>query len=530
MIPAGGAPRDERTEPTADARSGTGGGEAGGAGTGGNGTQSRPASSTTERESAASSAPRPESAPTGVLEQATRPANDSTRGLETSETPGTAVPDSGDPATARVVGGRSGKGVGAAESETEEAGKAEGATRDEAARIAEAPDEATASDDAEGPRGTNTIELPEFDIHRLEDDRTALERAGNTKATHAHPITGIWQQSSGERTSDFAPGGYERSVLMLNPATRVAAIYRVYRGSLVLVMGGELALEVAPDGPERMQDDVTRGSGSIVLRRDPSLAGAFPTRPTRLGGKPERFIDPPQPGDSFRLAWKRVGLELELDGKRYQPSTLEAFESLRRGGDDPATAEERRETAPVAPVAGGAAAGKPKEAAFFGVRGGGKRFVFIVDISGSMNGPKLDRLKQELTQSVRSLADDAEFSVVFFSGGAQTIDQGWMSARRDRDRAVQAIAAQGCDGGTDPTQAFEFAFKALSPIPDCIFFMTDGQIPPWIPDHVRTLNAARIPSVVHTIVVGTAAEEPLIRPLMEQIANENHGTYSFIPN
>ena len=59
--------------------------------------------------------------------------------------------------------------------------------------------------------------------------------------------------------------------------------------------------------------------------------------------------------------------------------------------------------------------------------------------------------------------------------------------------------------------------------------MTDGMIPPWIPDHVRALNAARIPTVVHTIVTGTAAEEPAIRPHMERIATENQGSYTFVP-
>jgi uncharacterized protein with von Willebrand factor type A (vWA) domain len=163
------------------------------------------------------------------------------------------------------------------------------------------------------------------------------------------------------------------------------------------------------------------------------------------------------------------------------------------------------------------------------VRGGGKRFVFIVDISGSMLGPKLDRMKDELTKSVKALDADAEFSVVFFAGGARVMEQTWMKARTDRDRAVNLIAQQGCDGGTDPTAAFQFAFGTLSPIPDCIFFMTDGQIPPTIPALVRSLNNARIPTEIHSIVIGSAAEEPMMRPLMEQIANENHGSYTFVP-
>ena len=34
---------------------------------------------------------------------------------------------------------------------------------------------------------------------------------------------------------------------------------------------------------------------------------------------------------------------------------------------------------------------------------------------------------------------------------------------------------------------------------------------------------------VLAFVIGSAAEEPMMRPLMEQIANENHGSYTFVP-
>jgi Mg-chelatase subunit ChlD len=320
---------------------------------------------------------------------------------------------------------------------------------------------------------------------------------------------------------------------MLNPATKVAAVYRIFRGAIVFVMGGELALEIPQRSTEpgahggTVRDD--RRSGVLELRVDPSLSSKFPQVRMPLGGDPPRFAEPPSTGGPWRLDWRRETLELVLEGKRYTPTTLDVFESLRRGGGDVATAAERIETAPTRPSAAASTTERTKEAAFFGVRGGGKRFVFIVDISGSMAGSKLDRLKAELSDSIRALDGDSEFSIVFFAGGAHVIDQGWMQARTDRDRAIQLIAQQGCNGGTDPTEAFNFAFKTLSPVPDCVFFMTDGQIPPWIPDHVRALNAARIPSVVHSIVVGAPPEEPAMRPIMERIANENQGTYTFVP-
>jgi Mg-chelatase subunit ChlD len=455
-----------------------------------------------------------------------------TKAEQLSKTPGSTVPSGQDPEREQAAGGNAGESVGATESKGEAAPRADGATRAESARPAEAPAadaRDTGTPTGDGNRGgpakigdLNSIELPELEIETLEADQSALLRAGNTRTIDAHPLAGVWEQVEGPNTADFGPGGYDRSIVMLNPGTRIAAVYRVFRGSIAIVMGGELALDLG-------QDDGVKREGTAELRIDPSLPSRFPPSRLPLGGNPARFAEPPVPGNPWRLEWRRDQLQLVLGDKRYAPSTVEAFESIRRGGGDVATPDEASERAPTRPAVTAGAGPKPKEAAFFGVRGGGKRFVFIVDVSGSMLGAKLDRLKDELTKSVRALERDAEFSIVFFAGDAQVIDQSWMTASSDRDRAIQLIARQGCSGGTDPTKAFDFAFKTLSPIPDCVFFMTDGQIPPWIPDHVRGLNAARIPSEIHTIVVGSPTEEPAMRPHMERIASENHGTYTFVP-
>ena len=478
--------------------------------------------------------------PSGLFSDTAVPARDSTKGLpgqtpsNAVDTPGSGVPKDAAPGSSRPQGGKDGKGVGKSESEAEQRATPAGATDAKPSESSQAPesgaDSDAAGDDAHGAAGasaapnagSDSIDLPDFEIDSLDADTAALRRAGNTKPIDAHPLAGVWEQIDGPATADFGPGGYERSVLMLNPGTKTAALYRVFRGSIVLVMGGELALD-APRSPDGKRE------GQLQLRVDASLPSKFPGTRVPLGGDPQRFADPPQGGSPWTLAWKREKQQLVLDGKRYSPTTVDAFESIRRGGGDVATDAERRETAPTRPAQSVGAGPKPKEAAFFGVRGGGKRFVFIVDISGSMLGPKLDRMKDELTKSIRSLDADAEFSIVFFAGSARVIDQAWMQARADRDRAINLIAQQGCDGGTDPTTAFEFAFHALSPVPDCIFFMTDGLIPPTIPAIVRSLNSARIPTEIHSIVIGAAAEEPLMRPLMEEIAKENHGTYTFVP-
>jgi hypothetical protein len=107
---------------------------------------------------------------------------------------------------------------------------------------------------------------------------------------------------------------------------------------------------------------------------------------------------------------------------------------------------------------------------------------------------------------------------------AEVIDQSWMQADRDGARATHLITQQGLGGGTDPTDAFIFAFQTLSPIPDCVYFMTDGQIPSETPKLLRSLNVGKNRTIIHTINFG----EPASEGIMKQIAQEHSGTYTFV--
>lgn len=499
-----------------------------GSGSGG-GTTARDGGRGAEPTEAGAPTDRPRASDDGSSPADTEDRKPSTPTEADSGTPSEST-KSDESAERRALGGDQGKSVGNDARATEEGSTPAGATAAEsraASTVVEAESEHSSESGlrAENPTRSTDIELPEFDVEAMEGDDAVVERAIGAARATAHPLSGIWEQIEGDGAADFGPGGYERSVVMLNPATGTAAVYRIFRGSIAMVMGGELALEVqlAPDSPRK---------GSLTLRTDPSLASRFPSKAIALGGNPPRFADPPSGASPWSLDWSRDGARLRIGAKSYRPITRDRFEEIRRGGADAAQPDELVETAPERPQ-GRLAAGtgdKPRETSFFGVVGGGKRFVFIVDVSGSMLGPKLDRMKAELEKSVTALPADVDFSIVFFASGAQVIDQGWMQSGRDTQRAVEAIRRQGCIGGTDPSGAFQFCFSTLSPIPDCIFFMTDGQIPPNTPDLVRQLNSSRIPTVIHTIGFGDAAEEPMIRPLLEQIANENKGRFEFVLN
>jgi hypothetical protein len=434
------------------------------------------------------------------------------------------------------AGGKGDKGVGSGGSDdkTPDGSTPEGAlagndeaTKDpssEAGSSDNAPTDATRAAGNNGATGGTgsapapraEIEIPEFEIHAIEGDKTILDRSNETERRNAHPVTGIWEQIAGPNDSDFAPGGYERSVLMLNPALKTAAIYRVFRGDITLVVGGEMSLDA--DAPRIRATD-----GQLTIREDASSTSKFRRTPLALGGSPAVTVTPPAGDGPWPQEWKREGMELVLGGKRYTAITRDAFEKVRRGGGDIASEADKADRIEARPPE--ASTQRVNETSFFGLRGGGKRICFIVDVSGSMAGPKLDRLKQELTATIQSLKPGTLFSVVFFDSGPTVISQQWMQSDAERQNAAQVIANQGAGAGTDPTGAFQFAFQTLNPLPDCIYYMTDGQTNADVVGLLRTLNTGTNKTAVHAIAFGDQSLEPV----MKQVAAENKGTYIFVP-
>ena len=174
---------------------------------------------------------------------------------------------------------------------------------------------------------------------------------------------------------------------------------------------------------------------------------------------------------------------------------------------------------------GGAGGGS---ASFFGVEARGSRFAYIVDVSGSMAGPKIKTLRRELSGSLESLSEHAEFFVVFFSSDAKILGgrKKWTRAlRRNKDYAQRDLSAVTTGGATNPLPAFEIAFN-LRPHPDAIYFMTDGQFSELVVGEVARMNASWIePIPIHTIAFVSREAESQLR----RIADKSGGTYTYIP-
>lgn len=166
-------------------------------------------------------------------------------------------------------------------------------------------------------------------------------------------------------------------------------------------------------------------------------------------------------------------------------------------------------------------------ASFFGVEAQGSRFVYIVDVSGSMRGEKIAALKTELSESIKAMMEHMSFLVITFSSESQPLGdkRRWTDATDAGKRwAMEKIVALEAWGNTVPWPAFEIAL-ATKPAPDAIYFMTDGIFDPIVADQLAVRNTGSKKVPIHCITfVDRSAEE-----LMRRIAADSGGTYAHVP-
>jgi hypothetical protein len=179
-------------------------------------------------------------------------------------------------------------------------------------------------------------------------------------------------------------------------------------------------------------------------------------------------------------------------------------------------------------------------AEFFGVKAGGRKFVFVVDSSNSMRGEKFKEAKEELLYAVRRLDKTQAFYVLFFDQDALR-----MFVDGDNEPETRPLPANvpnvrklekwlptvENERRTDPYDAMKIALEMR---PDAIFILSDGQFT----DRGRTerylaesnviddpVDGRRPRVVVHTIAFYSRDGEPT----MQAIAKAYKGTYRFVP-
>ena len=101
----------------------------------------------------------------------------------------------------------------------------------------------------------------------------------------------------------------------------------------------------------------------------------------------------------------------------------------------------------------------------------------VVDVSGSMSGPKMEQTRQALHQLLDSLSPRDRFRLLAFSNRVRSSAEGWTRADPESLRRAHAwVDDLDAEGGTNIAGALEEAFRLTSPedrLP-MVLFLTDG--------------------------------------------------------
>jgi HEAT repeat protein len=161
---------------------------------------------------------------------------------------------------------------------------------------------------------------------------------------------------------------------------------------------------------------------------------------------------------------------------------------------------------------------------YYGIKTRSTRICFVVDISGSMSGQKLEDAKGELQRAIGRFTVKHFFNIIFFS----TTVHPW---RRRLTQATDAVLArakahiyeQRAAGGTNIYESVMLALK--DPLVDTVFVLSDGAPtsgtitePDAIRAAVRMANTRGV--VIHCIGIGAHD-----RDFMAGLAKDNNGKY-----
>jgi hypothetical protein len=172
-------------------------------------------------------------------------------------------------------------------------------------------------------------------------------------------------------------------------------------------------------------------------------------------------------------------------------------------------------------------------ATFFGAEAYGNRFVFVIDSSGSMRGPRWDALYAELMRAIQSLSEDQEFFIISFDSIAHPMfgepppkGKFLHPERKSIERVSSWLRSIQLGHQTFPSGAVGIAM-ALKP--DAVFLLSDGEINDSTVQDLRVWNRIqeedgsvkpRFP--IHTVLL----HSQIGFATLELIAQENGGTFT----
>jgi hypothetical protein len=164
-----------------------------------------------------------------------------------------------------------------------------------------------------------------------------------------------------------------------------------------------------------------------------------------------------------------------------------------------------------------------QQTSFFGIRARGRRFVYVVDCSGSMDdGSRLLRAKNELRRSVMSLRNTQGFLIIFYNDRPLAMPGGILTTAdaSTKSQMLRWLSLIEAGGETDPRGAMT---QALSLRPDAVYLLSDGEFPNGTVEAIGKRNPRKIPIHCIDLAGGTEGNH------LQRIARESGGQYTSQP-
>lgn len=172
---------------------------------------------------------------------------------------------------------------------------------------------------------------------------------------------------------------------------------------------------------------------------------------------------------------------------------------------------------------------------FFGTEIKSERIVFVIDVSGSMEGDRLAKSKKQLMECINGLRPGSSFTVASYSNQVR-IWQGELQQAnpRNKEKAISFVETLRASGNTHTLDALTKAFETANA--DTIVLLSDGAPTQNKPNGERWTEAEILDEVagtnkgkqwqIHTFGFGAAGGA--LVDFMKSLAENNDGTFTRI--
>ncbi len=159
-----------------------------------------------------------------------------------------------------------------------------------------------------------------------------------------------------------------------------------------------------------------------------------------------------------------------------------------------------------------------------------KDFIFVLDRSGSMKGPKIEQAKKALRFCVENLKDGDRFNLILFNTDVEPFAEELVSVKKERENAFEFIEGIVANGGTNINDA---VLAAVTDEPDpkrprLVVFLTDGEATVGVTDITQILkNVSGANGEKSRIFVFGVGYDVNVN-LLDKMAEQNGGTRQYV--